>query len=110
MTVLDLLDEQSLQAQHQVAALRADLAAVFAATAGANTDDEHDPEGATIAFERSQLAMSIEAAQRRVVEVQAARTRVLAGNYGRCLRCRTEIGAARLAARPSTELCISCAA
>ena len=110
MTALELLDEHSAQAQALLATLRADLADMVAATAGANTDDEHDPEGSTIAFERSQLVLMIEAARRRLVEVQAARTRVLTGNYGRCQRCRAEIGAARLAARPSAELCINCAA
>ena len=37
----------------RIAALTAELEDIVAATTHANVDDEHDPEGSTIAFERA---------------------------------------------------------
>ena len=37
-----------------------------------NADDEHDPEGATIAFERQQVVALLEQARRRLADVEAA--------------------------------------
>jgi DnaK suppressor protein len=94
----------------QAASLRADLAGMVAAAAGANTDDEHDPEGATIAFERAQTAALLERTEARVTELDRALDRLAAGTYGTCVRCGRPIGADRLAARPDATTCISCAA
>jgi DnaK suppressor protein len=93
----------------QVASLRADLAGIVAAAAGANVDDEHDPEGATIAFERAQTAALLERTEARVAELDHALDRLAAGTYGTCVRCGRPIGADRLAARPDASTCISCA-
>ena len=93
----------------QVAALRAAHAEVVAAAEGANLDDEHDPEGATIAFERQQLAALLAQAESRYAEAEAALVRRREGGYGRCARCGGDIGPERLAARPSTTTCIDCA-
>jgi len=94
----------------QAADLRADLAELVAATTGANADDEHDPEGATLAFERAQTASLLERTEARLAALDEALGRVEAGDYGRCSRCGGPIGAERLAARPDTTLCITCAA
>ncbi len=40
----------------RIAALTAELDDIVAATADANVDDEHDPEGSTIAFERARVS------------------------------------------------------
>lgn len=95
--------------QELVDELGAALDAVFAATTGANVDDEHDPEGATIAFERSQLSDSIDAARDRLREAEAALIRLDTGSYGVCEHCGERISAARLAARPVSRRCIACA-
>ncbi len=104
----DLLAQRS-RTRQLLHDLRADLDAVFAATAGANVDDEHDPEGATIAFERSQLAVGIQAADTRLEGIEAALARMDTGAYGTCERCGADIGAARLAARPASSRCLACA-
>src|SRR5689334_15040194 len=88
-------------ARRQVQELTAARAEVVAATEGANTDDEHDPEGATIAFEREQLAALIAQAERSVAAAEAALASWAAGTYGRCEACGGAIGAERLEARPS---------
>jgi DnaK suppressor protein len=105
----DALAAQRADLAAQAAALRADLAGIDAATAGANADDEHDPEGATIAFERAQTAALLERTERRLAELDRALDRVAAGTYGTCERCGRPIGADRLAARPDATTCIACA-
>ena len=85
------------------------LEALFTASRGSNADDEHDPEGATIGFERAQLTALLAAARERVAEVDAALRRVDAGTYGVCERCGQPIAAARLDARPFARYCMACA-
>jgi RNA polymerase-binding protein DksA len=107
--VTDPLAAEQAAARAQIAALSAELDAVVAASRGDNADDEHDPEGATIAFERQQVAALLESARRRLAEVDAALARRDAGGYGVCESCGRPIGAERLAARPSARTCIDCA-
>jgi DnaK suppressor protein len=80
--------------------------AMTAARADANTDDEHDPEGATIGFERSQADALRGSLHRRLAQVDAALARVAAGTYGVCAVCGDPIAPARLEARPTTDRCI----
>ena len=87
-----------------------DRAAIIESSGPAGTDDEHDPEGATIAFERQHLAALISQAREHLGQIDAAITRLNAGSYGRCDRCGQPIGPARLAARPVATRCIVCAA
>jgi RNA polymerase-binding transcription factor DksA len=107
--VSDPLEAEREAAQVQVAALTAELDAVVAASRGSNADDEHDPEGATIAFERQQLAAVLDAARRRLADVDAALARRAAGRYGICESCGRPIAPARLEARPAARTCIDCA-
>jgi DnaK suppressor protein len=107
--VSDPLERERAATEAQIDALTAELDAVVAASRGSNADDEHDPEGATIAFERQQLAAVLEAARRRLADVEAALTRRAAGTYGICDSCGRPIAAARLAARPAARTCIDCA-
>ena len=80
--------------------------AMTAARADANSDDEHDPEGATIGYEWSQADALREGLRRRLAEVDAALVRVEAGSYGVCAICGDPIAPARLEARPTTDRCI----
>ena len=75
----------------------------------AGTDDEHDPEGATIAFERQHVADLLSQAREHLTQIDAAMRKLADGSYGRCERCGQDIGAARLAARPAATTCMSCA-
>ncbi len=101
--------EQSLTLE-RLAALDADFAAIVAASVDSNADDEHDPEGTTIAFERSQVDSLIRQAKSHLTEIEAARQRLAAGTYRTCEICGNPIGEARLAARPVARRCIVCAA
>ena len=89
--------------------LRSDFTETVAASLDSNADDEHDPEGATIAFERSQLTSMSRQLMQRLAEVDVALTRVAAGTYGVCTACGEAIAPGRLRARPAAALCIDCA-
>jgi len=89
--------------------LSGDYAGMVEASRDSNADDEHDPEGATIAFERAQLAAVLRQATADLDELDAAVRRVDEGTYGACERCRRPIAPARLEARPAARRCIGCA-
>lgn len=74
-----------------------------------NTDDEHDPEGATIAFERSQVSALLRQAKDDRVAVAAALARLDDPSYGACDVCQGFIGVDRLMALPGATKCIDCA-
>ena len=96
-------------ALERLAALTSDFDAVVAASLDTNADDEHDPEGTTIAFERSQIGSLVTQVRRHVTEVDAALLRLDHGTYGVCERCGAPIGFARLEALPAARTCIGCA-
>lgn len=92
-----------------IAALTGEFDQVVDASRQSNADDEHDPEGATIAFERQQVAALLDSARRRLADVEAALERRAAGGYGVCETCGRPIAPERLAARPAARTCIDCA-
>jgi RNA polymerase-binding transcription factor DksA len=94
----------------RIAALQRDWNGIVDASALVAVDDEHDPEGATIGFERAQVDALLASARARRDDLERALERLEAGSYGICERCGSPIGAERLAARPDASLCIACAA
>jgi RNA polymerase-binding transcription factor DksA len=92
------------EAELQAAGERID--AMTAARADTNSDDEHDPEGATIGFEWSQADALRSSLRRRLAEIDGALTRLADGTYGICAVCGDPIAPARLEARPTTDRCI----
>lgn len=83
-----------------------DMTALVDASRDSNADDEHDPEGQTIAYERSQLAALTTQARTHVAEVDAALDRVAAGTYGTCEVCGQPVDPERLEARPTARTCV----
>ena len=73
------------------------------------TDDEHDPEGSTIAFERSQTTTFLDDARKHLADLDGALNRLEADDYGRCEHCGNPIAVGRLLARPTARTCINCA-
>lgn len=100
-----LLQERAALRAH-LQQLTDDMAALFEASRDSNADDEHDPEGQTIAYERAQLAAVTDQAREHLREVEATLPRVAAGTYGVCDVCRRPIDAARLEARPTARTCV----
>ncbi len=76
----------------------------------ANLDDEHDPEGATVAFERTQVAAFLDQARVQIGEFDDAEERWRRGVYGVCEQCGQPIAAARLEAQPAARRCVGCGA
>lgn len=103
------LAEEHRAAQERLTALSREYDGVVAASESSNADDEHDPEGSTIAFERSQLGALIAQTRTHLREVEAARARLADGSYGICESCGRPIAPGRLSARPTARRCIDCA-
>lgn len=93
----------------QVVALTKDFDAIVYSTELVSTDDEHDPDGATIAFERAMIISLLDRARDQRNELDAALRRFDAGTYGRCEGCGREVASARLEMLPATRVCIACA-
>ena len=104
-----LLELERGQMLDRLRALDAEFEGIVVASLDANGDDEHDPEGATIAFERERTAALRGQVEAHLVDVDRALARVAAGEYGFCRSCRGPIATERLKALPVAELCISCA-
>jgi DnaK suppressor protein len=94
------------RAMARLASLQREFVGIAEAAQGA--DDEHDPEGATLAFERQHVAALVQAAREHVADIDAALSRLADGSYGTCQTCGQPIGAERLAARPAARTCIGC--
>ncbi|GAA4889347.1 TraR/DksA family transcriptional regulator [Streptomonospora salina] len=82
---------------------------VVEAAASAGTDDEHDPEGPTVAYERQQLQAMREHVHGELADLDRAAQRLRDGVYRTCEDCGGPIAAARLTARPTARTCIGCA-
>ena len=106
----EVLAAERTEAIAAISALARDFDGIIDAAYAVATDDEHDPEGATIAFERAQVAALLERARRRLASIDLALARIADGSYGTCESCGQPIPAGRLAARPAARSCIGCAA
>jgi DnaK suppressor protein len=106
VTPEELLAVERSSTQERLARLRDDYSGVVDATRDANSDDEHDPEGHTIAYERSQTGALVRQAEEHLEEIDAALDRLAAGSYGVCETCGQPIPSGRLEARPTARTCV----
>ncbi|HVI93616.1 MAG TPA: TraR/DksA C4-type zinc finger protein [Anaeromyxobacter sp.] len=68
-----------------------------------------DPNDRATVEEDRNWALRLRDRDRKLIgKIQDALARVEAGTFGRCASCGRPISAARLRARPVTDLCISC--
>jgi RNA polymerase-binding transcription factor DksA len=93
----------------QIAALGRDFDAIVEARALVAVDDEHDPEGASTAFERQHVAALLTQARDHLDKLALALERLEQGDYGRCEGCGKQIPAERLEVRPAASTCVVCA-
>ena len=105
----DVLVMERAAALARIRAMQTDLDAIVATSAGSNTDDEHDPEGSTIAYERAQVTALLAGAQANLVDLDHALARLSGGAYLLCERCHSPIAPERLAALPAGRTCFACA-
>jgi DnaK suppressor protein len=94
-----------------IAELEREFAAIVTSTSegSAGGDDEHDPEGATVAFERQHVAALATQAREHLAAIDAALRKIDSGIYEICDTCGGPIGEERLAARPASLICVRCA-
>lgn len=103
------LAEERARTVRQIESLQASFDDIVAASEQVATDDEHDPEGHTIAWERQQLAALLDSARTRLAALDLAIRRVEGGEYGRCEVCGRAIPDERLEAIPTASTCVACA-
>ena|ERR1700741_4535848 len=105
----DRLAERRTEALDLIRALSRRLDGIIESSSHTTNDDEHDPEGVTVAFERAQTADLLQRARADLQALDDAGERLASGTYGTCLRCGHSINAERLEALPATTICIRCA-
>jgi DnaK suppressor protein len=103
------LEGERVTALTRVRALRAELDGIIEGAVDANTDDEHDPEGSTIAYERARATALLVDAQSHVDDLVEALVRLDGGSYSICESCGGTIPTERLEALPGCRTCIDCA-
>ncbi len=109
-SVREVLAAEQAEVLARVDALSRSLDDIVGASESSNADDEHDPEGSTIAFERAQVTALLAQARTHLTEATDALQRLDSDSYGRCERCGEAISPERLRARPTARTCIHCAA
>ncbi|SOC56866.1 TraR/DksA family transcriptional regulator [Ornithinimicrobium cerasi] len=100
------LRDEGASLRARIVQMQEDMRVVIESSRDSNADDEHDPEGQTIAFERSQLAAMTNQARAHLRDVDAALERLADGTYGVCEVCGQPIPAGRLEARPTARTCV----
>ncbi len=104
-----LLDERA-RTDALIESLTSRLKSIIDDSAGEASDDEHDPEGSTLAVERGQIVAQLERSKQRRDEIDDALARVEGGIYGRCETCGTAIDPERPEVLPAARQCVVCAA
>ena len=84
----------------QLESLRHRFDDIVAAAELTSTDDEHDPEGATIAYERAQVTALARQAEHDLAAIDAAIEHFADGSVGICAECGGPIAWERLVALP----------
>ncbi len=92
-----------------VDSLEANVTDLMEAANASPPDDEHDPEGHTIAFERSQLTGRRDEYLRTIADLVAAETRLENERSALCEVCGDPIPHERRLAVPTTIRCADCA-
>ncbi|MFI6455520.1 TraR/DksA family transcriptional regulator [Streptosporangium amethystogenes] len=108
--VEDLLIAERESTTTQIAALTRDWDDLVESSTLVANDDEHDPEGATIAFERAHLQSLLDRARSHLDDLDQMVERLRQGTYGVCEGCGQPIPIERLRARPTARTCVGCAA
>ncbi|MFC7845519.1 TraR/DksA family transcriptional regulator [Streptomyces sp. NPDC057382] len=104
-----LLEADRAGTLQQISALNREFDGIVEANALVAIDDEHDPEGASTAFERAHVAALLSQAREHLDDLDRALERLERGDYGRCEQCGEPIPAERLEVRPAAKTCVRCA-
>ena len=103
------LDQEAERLAALTASLGRDLDEIIDSAQLNNIDDEHDPDGSTVAYERAMVTALLDAATRDLDAIEGARERLRSGTDGTCSTCGNPIAPERLQALPLTTSCVGCA-
>lgn len=95
--------------EDQIANLEQNFIGIIDAAELTSTDDEHDPEGTTIAYERAQASALLDQARKDLIALDATVDRIDDGTADTCAVCGGTIAVERLLALPEVSTCIDCA-
>ncbi|MCG7206694.1 TraR/DksA family transcriptional regulator [Streptomyces arenae] len=104
-----LLAADRVDTLQQISALSREYEGIVEANALVAIDDEHDPEGASTAFERAHVAALLSQAREHLNDLDRALERLEKGDWGRCEQCGEPIPMERLEVRPAAKTCVRCA-
>ncbi|MEV4833398.1 TraR/DksA C4-type zinc finger protein [Nonomuraea sp. NPDC049486] len=107
--IRDLLDADRRRTTDRIALLGRDREELVTASAQSTSDDEHDPEGTSTAFERAHVQSLLEQARTHLAELDLAFERLRDGTYGSCESCGQPIPFERLKLLPAVKTCVKCA-
>jgi RNA polymerase-binding transcription factor DksA len=93
----------------QIESLERSVKAIIDAAELTSTDDEHDPEGATIAYERAQALALLHQARIDLEQLDIASAQLDSTGTSQCIRCGKPIPLERILAIPTTQTCVRCA-
>jgi RNA polymerase-binding transcription factor DksA len=109
-SVRELVEAEQERTTRQIESLEAIVAAIVEGSELVSTDDEHDPEGATIAYERAQAIALLRQARLDRDALEATRRQLESARRVVCSVCGRDVGLERVAALPTTDRCVGCAA
>ena len=101
--------DERVRLSRQIDELQRRFEDIVAAAELTSTDDEHDPEGATIAYERAQVWSLLQQAHADRHAVDDALAGLELGELPECHTCHGPIATERLLALPGVRTCIDCA-
>ena len=107
--LLAVVEAEQERTDRQIASLEAVVAAIVEGSELTSTDDEHDPEGATIAYERAQASALLRQARADRDALVATRRQLDESRQVVCSVCGRAIDLERIAALPTTTRCVRCA-
>src|SRR5262245_24535215 len=108
-TLRELLDADRRMTLARVAILGRDRDDIVQSAALTGSDDEHDPEGTSTAFERAHIQSLLDQALTRLADLDLAAERLRDSTYGICENCGHPIAVERLMILPATRTCVTCA-
>jgi RNA polymerase-binding transcription factor DksA len=109
-SLLKIVEAEQERTGRQIASLEAIVAGIVEASELVSTDDEHDPEGATIAYERAQASALLRQARADRDALLVTRRQLELAQRVVCAVCGHNIDFERVAAVPTTSCCVRCAA
>ena len=107
--VREAIEIERARVSDQISSLQESFNGIVDGTELTSNDDEHDPEGTTIAYERAQVSAMLAQARDDLVALDAALDRVDNGTIETCDVCGGSIAFERMLALPGVRTCVRCA-